>query len=544
MNSIGLHEFPDVPQLVAEVVNRTGRVPFGYRVMPDAAFWEQKSEQEAKRDRPRDLLVDRMIAAAGERLTDASRQNLEALRSPTTLAVVTGQQVGLAGGPLLTLYKALTTIALARKMESESGVRTVPIFWMATSDHNLAEAAQVHWIDLHNRLAGYKAAQQDNHIPVGGISLGPIATEMLSAVRRDMPESEFKQDMLNALEECYTPKSTFTEAFRSLAYTLLGELGVVLFDPEDEQVKRASRPFWEDTVRDIDRLLAMMVDRSEEIRHAGYPLQAMVEPGRPALFVHEDGMRRKVVLEGKQIRARSDIILTHDELKKIAGESPESLSAGVTLRPLQQGWLLPTAAYVAGPHEMAYWSQLNTAFESAVIPAPAVVPRASLTLIENKVRRSLDKFELEPFEFFGDIEKLKERLVADQSEEHANQAFDTVDTHLMEAEQVLLALVEQPEFGGLDNLVSSAYRKIRYHVDKMREKVKDRLHQRHGDTLAHIEKLSTHIFPAARPQERVITPIYFFIRYGTKLLPALEERILEAVGRHVFFDVEELIDES
>ncbi|MFH0882674.1 MAG: bacillithiol biosynthesis cysteine-adding enzyme BshC [bacterium] len=544
MTTMKLNDFPGIPALVSECIDGTCRIPFGFQTTPDIDAWKRQSRLEAERDRPRDLIVDRMIAPAGNHLTEAVKQNLEALRDPSTLTVVTGQQVGLGGGPLLTLYKALTTVALARKMEKDSGVRTVPIFWMATSDHNLPEASQVYWIDLKNRLAGYKSVQQDNRIPVGIIKLNSIADELVSDIEQDLPDSEFKKDVLDALRESYTPDSTFADAFRSLAYRLLGETGLVMFDPEDIEVKRASCPFWEVALSNVDSLLDAIITRSDEIRNADYPLQALVESGRPAIYLHEDGVRRKIVLEGKQIRARSDIILARDVLQRIARENPESLSAGVTIRPMLQGWLLPTAAYVAGPHEMAYWAQLNTAFDILNIPKPAVVPRASITLIENKIRRGLEKFDLQPADFFGDIENLKERLITDHRDLKADEVFQTVDSHLVKAEKALLDMAREPEFNGLDQPISTAFRKINFHVEKLREKVRDRLHSQHGDTIAQIEKLSTHLFPANEPQERVITPIYFFVRYGTKLLRGLSAHILDAVGRHAFLDLEEMIDES
>ena len=544
MTTIELHDFPGIPEMVSECLDGTCRIPFGFAISTEVERWKQQSLIEAKRERPRDLIADRIAAGAGEQMTDAVRANIEALRDPGTMTVVTGQQVGLGGGPLLTLYKALTTVALARKMEQESGVRTVPVFWMATSDHNLIEASQVYWIDLKNSLTGYKSSQQDNRVPVGNIQLKSVAEDLLTSIEKDLPDSEFKQVILDALRSSYTHEHTFAEAFRALAYALLGETGLLMFDPEDLEVKKSSSPFWVEAMSNVDEVLAAIVSRSDEIRDANYPLQALVESSRPAIFHHEDGIRRKVVLEGKHIRARSDVILSREALVKIAEESPESLSAGVTFRPLMQGWLFPTGAYVAGPHEMAYWAQLNTAFESLNIPAPAVVPRASLTLVESKIRKGLNKFGLQPAQFFGDLDVLKERLITDERDEQTIETFKEVANHLVKAEKLLLDMTQEPDFSGLEDAVTTAFRKVHFHMEKLHERIRDRLHSHHGDTIAQVDKLSTHIFPAGQPQERVMTPIYYFVRYGMKLLHGLDKHILDAVGRHAFFDLEELIDES
>lgn len=540
MRSIPLAAFPSTPDLVRDTLTGVSAVDFGFSTEPSVEQWRQASEIESKRERPRDLIADRLLELAGDGLPDSAKKNIEALRSPETLAVVTGQQVGLAGGPLLSLYKAMNAVALAHKLEKESGIRTVPVFWMASSDHNLTEAAQIHWIDMRNQLAGYKPATQENKIPVGSLKLGEMATQLVQAIRTDMPDTEFSSEVLAALEDAYRPEATFGEAFLHLSYRLLGDTGLILFDPEDEATKVSAAPFWQQVIEHVDERLESILDRSDALVHAGYRVQAPIQHGRPALFLHEDGIRRKVVLSGKQIRARSDIVVERNELLRIAEQEPQRFSAGVTLRPLLQGWLLPTAAYVGGSHEMAYWAQLSGAFEVESIPRPALLPRTSLTLLEGKITKLLDKYEILPEQLFGSTDDIIESIITERRDEKVDEKVKRIDTCFRESESIYREFASSPEFAGLENAVRSSFQKIQYHIDKLNDMFRDRARRRHGDTIGHIEKLKTHIMPADQPQERVISPIYFFVRYGTGIVKGIEEIALNSPPSHRFVHVEEL----
>lgn len=540
MKSIPLSRLPGTPAFVADALSGECPIDFGFPLEAKAENWIRQSALETKRKRPRNLIVDRILALGGELMPERARNNAEALRDPDTLAVVTGQQVGLAGGPLLTLYKALTTISIARRMEKQTGIRTVPVFWMATSDHNLAEASQIHWINLQNELTGFKDNRQQNREPVGSLKLGNLATEVIEALSKDMPETEFKGSVFNLLRSAYTPGSTFAEAFMKLGYSILGPMGLVMFDPEEPETKKAALPFWRSAAEFVDERLDDILKRSEEIEAAGYKLQVPIEHGRPAIFLHEEGKRRKIVLEGKFIRTRSDMKLDRDSLVKIAEERPQDLSAGVTLRPLLQGWLLPTAAYVAGPHEMAYWAQLNTAFDAAGIPKPAVIPRASMTLLEGKIKKKLRKFDLEPVKSFEGVDSISSTLIPKREDDISSRTFDEVKGLFGEAQEKCLELAKQPEFKGLEGTVETSFRKARYHMERLRDNFFERQDRRHSDTLKHIETITMHLLPAGQPQERVINSVYYFSRYGLGLLRSIERHTYNSIGTHVFLDLEEL----
>ncbi|GBE29439.1 hypothetical protein BMS3Bbin04_00451 [bacterium BMS3Bbin04] len=540
MEMLDLNEFPGIPPLVQDTLAGTARIDFGFRTYPDPAAWIEQSKAESEQNRPIAGIVEAIRAQYGPLpIPDIVSQNLVSLSQPGTMTVVTGQQVGLGGGPLLTLYKAMTTVALARRLETGTGVRTVPIFWMATSDHNLVETAQSHWLDINNNLTSYYSTIQGNRTPVGSLPLGAIADEFVNRITKDIPESEFSKHYLDLLCEAYTPDKTFAQAFRQLGNELLGPYGLIFLDPDDVQLKRLSAPFMKDAVAEVDDRLERIIERSKMIQASGYKTQVSVKSGRTSLFLLEDGQRRKIVLEEKAIQGHTDIKLSRSELARIAAETPENLSAGVTLRPILQSWMLPVGAYIAGPHEMAYWSQLKDAFSPLGIAKPAVVHRASFTLIEPKVRRWLDKYDLKPNDMFMGYDKLSEQVIADIGDDESEHIFTTMQNDLNSHERVLTDLTRGYDFSGIERSVDASFRKINFHVDKLRNTFSQRAKSRHSVLLKHVEQLSNHIFPGGTAQERVISPIYYLARYGNSLLDGLSENALSAVGRHSIVDLKE-----
>ncbi len=538
--SIPFSQLPDFPKLVADLFAGKTTLEFGFPLKVEKEFWISRSKEEAEFARPREVLVDRLFKQLEDvELPVRTRSNIEALGTPGTLAVVTGQQVGLGGGPLLTLYKALTAIAVAEHLERETGVRTVPVFWMATSDHNLYETAQFHWIDLENRLLSYTPNGNENRTPVGNLKLGDHALQLIHFLRRDLPDNEFKQKVIGLIEECYQPEVTFGQAFQRLGTKFFAISGLVILDPEEAELKIACRLFWEQMVSAIEVNFTHIKARSDEILRAGYTIQAPVEPGRPALFYLEQGARRKIILEGRAKRALSDIIFTRKELTEIARYNPHTLSAGVTVRPLYQSYLLPTGCYVAGPHELAYWAQLSDSFSPLGLYSPAVIHRVSMTIIEKKIKKRLQKLELEPSAFFGDIPSLVETMIAQRSNDSVSKMFEKIRNL---SDQCYNELNSQTVgyYAGLNKAVENAFNKITYQMDSLEQKFKQRLNQQHIDLITAMEHLSTHLRPAGKLQERVLSPHYYFSRYGWNFLVRLLKCTRPYNTEHQILDLEEI----
>jgi len=538
---IPFHQIPGMPPLVVDMLDGNAGIEPGFSLTVDAATWRERSAKEASLGRTSKLTEHILSRAKGLDLHESARRNIEALSEPGTLTVVTGQQVGLAGGPLLTLYKALTTIYLARSLQKESGVRTVPVFWMATSDHNLPEAAQLRWIDKNNKLSGISRPSDDNRSPVGNIMLGDQATELIEKLEIELPDSEFKPEFMEMLRASYRPDETFGRAFHHLGNLILGPLGMVMLDPEDPDLKKSCQPFWERAVGDIEGRMDRLLQRSTEIQSAGYEVQAPVSSGRPALFVLESGIRRKVVLEGRAKRAQSDLIISVSDLMEIAKNEPERFSVGVTLRPLYQGYLLPVGAYVAGPHEVAYWAQLSDVFEPLQIPKPALIHRATMTLLEKKTKRRLSKLNILPEAFFSNLNELTDTILIEHSDNRNAELFLELRRQAGTCSEKLFERASGP-YAGLDTIIDNAFKKINYQLDKLENTFNQRLRQQHSQIMDTVEVVSHHLRPAGQLQERVINPFYYYSRYGSRILEILLKKVRHYSEGHIIIDLEEELE--
>jgi len=188
---------------------------------------------------------------------------------------------------------------------------------------------------------------------------------------------------------------------------------------------------------------------------------------------------------------------------------------------------------------MAYWSQLTDAFTPLGIEKPAVVSRSSMTIIEPKVRNWLSKYDLSPTDIFIGLKMLTSQLLAARRDEASDHAFAAMLDDLNAHERVLTDLTRGNDFSGLENVVDSSFRKMNYHVDKLRHAFSERSKSRHTTLLQHVEKLSNHLYPGGTPQERVISSLHYLVRYGDTFIDGLRDQAMNSIGTHMFVELKE-----
>jgi bacillithiol synthase len=542
MKSIQLRSVPGIPNYIYDIHENKNIVGFDYPTTISKDFAQEMQNFYSSFHIPRKTIVESLLKSiADKNIPTIVKSNIDALMDSSTLTIVTGQQTTIGGGPLLTLYKAITTIAHSRDVEKRTGIKIVPIFWMAAGDHNYPEFSQINWIDTKNELKRFRSGLAENRKPVGNILLGDLADNLIKAISEDMPDNDFKSDVLNQLSSSYQSDSTFANSFEDYLYSLLGEYGLVIFNPEDPGVKSVTESFWTKVVDNIEIHIDLISKDSDNILNSGYDIQVPVEKGRPPIFLLKDGNRHKVVLEGTSAKASNNIVLSIKQLKQLAKENPETLSAGVTLRPLLQSFLLPALAYVAGPHEMAYWGQISSTFELYNVKPPAVVHRACFTLIENKIRRKLDKLHIDEQSLFDSDFNYSEKTEKSNIEKDIEERLDSFDEVFKEYTSDLSELKELPEMKGIGNPIEKYLSKIEFQIDKIRSTISNRLQSSNNSYSSDLEMIKTHIMPGGIPQERVISPLYYLSRYGDLFIEPLINLSLESSGRHTFIDIMELI---
>src|SRR3990172_1191285 len=323
---------------------------------------------------------------------DAALSSVTAL-GEGALAVVTGQQVGILGGPLYTLYKALSAVRVARSASSQLRRPVVPLFWMDADDHDFDEVRHAHLLSPSGELVSvhYEVGGGESRIPVGGRRLEPAIEKVLEAASQALPASEFKAELLQALE-AYAPGRSLAEAFGSFLLRLTRGTGLAVVDPSLPALKRLAVVLFRRELAEGQESKKSVRAATEKLVAAGYHAQATTVDSQLNLS-YARPERHPISVEGNGFRlAPYGGVLSRGEVERLLDEEPECFSPNVLLRPLYQDTLLPTLAYIAGPSELAYFAQLRGLYAHFGVTMPLVAPRASFTVVERAQARFLERY--------------------------------------------------------------------------------------------------------------------------------------------------------
>ena len=452
-----------------------------------------------------------------------TERNLERLAAGA-VTVVTGQQVGLFGGPAFSFYKALTAIALARQL-SENGVDAVPVFWLATEDHDLAEVNHSDWLDAQSELWRIEVAPAGTGgRRVGEILLGPeiqgaieSAAELLRGPDAGLVEK--------ALREAYRPTESFGSAFGKMMARLLAGHGIILLDALDARLHRLAAPLYRRALDESAELAKDLVTRGKKLDRAGYHAQVKVTEKSTLLFCSVDGQRLPLRPRSSGFVA-GNASFSAEELRAALESTPEAFSANVLLRPVVQDTLLPTAAYVGGPAEVAYFAQCEVVYRRLLGRMPAVVPRATFTLVEPHVANLLKKCGLE----VQDVWRGRQFLRSTMEKQFLPRALAGQFTA---GEKMLRAMLKKlwKPIGKLDKTLLGALdtteRKILYQFLKLRGKAGRAENVRTGVLDRHERILLNALYQHHAPQERTVGLLGFLASHGISLLDELAKRAHE-----------------
>jgi bacillithiol biosynthesis cysteine-adding enzyme BshC len=456
---------------------------------------------------------------------EATCANLHRLAAPGTFAVVTGQQVGLLSGPAFTLYKALNAVRLAQSL-SEQGLPSVPVFWLATEDHDLEEVAQTAVLDdeyasVELSDTGQRPAPRS---PVGSVKLTKAITATLDRLEAALPPGTARDELLEDLRACYQPGIGWGQAFGCLMARLFKPWGVVLVDPLDADIQRLGARTYELALTHAPRLRALLQERTNALVRAGYHAQVHVADDSTLLFVNREGSRMPLDERGGKFFVDGSEEASKEDLKAEATQHPEHFSANVLLRPILQDTLLPTLAYVAGPSELAYFAQAQALYESFGRPMPVVFPRAGFTLVDRRTQRLLEKYQVSVEDVWQGEEHLRRKVAAAGLAEGWSERFD-------QSERELAALLEglRKDIGTLDptllDTLKHAEEKMKYQLEKVRGKLSRAALERSDLLARHEQSLRRFLMPGKDLQERQVSGVYFLGRAGHELL----DRILAQI---------------
>jgi bacillithiol biosynthesis cysteine-adding enzyme BshC len=513
--------FSQIPHSSRQFLDFLSSTPQAAQFYPRSAVFSEWFQDEASRisypaDRRKQVadILDHQTRAWGA--SARTLENIQRLRSGA-LAVVTGQQVGLFGGPLFSILKALTATRLA-SMATAAGVDTVPIFWLATEDHDLAEINHVGLLSANGQLERVAT-------PTSGIADAPVGTirfenEITGIVNR-ASELLGESEVADVLRNSYRPGETFGSSFARLFTQLLGEWGLIVLDPSDSEFHRIAQPLLSSAAERAAEIDEALLARGKALEAAGYEPQVKVTPSSTLLFTVQDGARTVIHRRNGDFSAGAEKITAAD-LRRRLSEYPERFNANVLLRPVMQDYLLPTLAYTGGAAEIAYWAQVAVVYEKLVGRITPIIPRFSATVVGTKGQGFLDKYRLSFQDILSGPESLRERMAATTMSPELRRSFDKTGSQLTDSLVGIRNFLERLD----PTLIDAAKRaeaKMQYQLGKLHSRAvraevrKNEVFSRHADWL------STNLYPGKVLQEREVGGISFLAAYGKDYLAALLE---------------------
>ncbi len=453
-------------------------------------------------------------------ISEKSFRNISSLDDAKTIAVVTGQQLGILGGPLYTLYKIITTIRLANQLsERYEEYNFIPVFWMEADDHDFNEVRSVNLFDNENQVIniGYKEqiSDDDSKQSIGNINFDESLNDFLNQFENSLRNTDYKNDLLLKIKESYKVGNSFKQSFKQLLFWLFDEYGVVIFDPQDAEVKALLKPIFTKEVNDFSIQTQKLIQTSAKLEE-NYHAQVKVKPVN--MFYHTDDGRYSIepVDEIFKLR-RKRKQFTKEEILNEIENAPERFSPNVLLRPICQDYLLPTGFYIAGPSEISYFAQVTPLYNFYKIVTPIIYPRSSVTIMEKNVESAMDKYDLTLTDIFLGLDELKEKVIAGLSENNIEKAFEDsvneIDLTFDKLKENLFAIDK--------TLVDSSLRyrdRVLSLINELKSKAIKAQENKHETTIRQLTRLSHLLYPLENLQEREINFIYFYNKYGKELI--------------------------
>ncbi len=453
----------------------------------------------------------------------AATPGLERFLEEGGYLVTTGQQPGLFTGPLYSLYKALTAVNLARVLEKVVDRPVLPLFWVASEDHDWAEADHTHLLDASNDLQTFRVPAQEGSQdrPLHRIALEHGIADTCRSFLETLPRSDFSGPYFELIRESYREGSTLPEGFTRTLQGLLTHLPLLFVDAGDPTLKDASLPILLRELEDSDCHESVLHRASAHLEMEGYPVQVPILEGGVNLFLEGSAGRDRLYRNEAGFRLHhAGTRLSLDQVTAQAREDPSLLSPNVLLRPVVESALFPTLAYVAGPGEMAYWAQLKEFFHCHGIRMPLVHPRHSAALLEGKVEKVLDKFHLSVEVLDRPHHELAGEIARDEIPGEIRQALGEIRGAIGKGAGALTKAARAVD-PTLKGPVTHARNASFAAFDEAEKKIVQAVKRQNEVALGQLEKAQVNLYPLGKPQERVLNPFYFLTRYGPDLLDAL-----------------------
>jgi bacillithiol biosynthesis cysteine-adding enzyme BshC len=530
---IDIRRFPWIKPFVADYAFHHDKVAAFFAGDPRSPqAWEEAIARTRAHTRALDAIAT--IITAQQQRRGAPKEAVAAaarLRDPQTVAVVTGQQAGLFGGPLFTLLKALTAIELAETVRSQHGVPAVALFWIDAEDHDWDEVKSCGVLD---------ASQAHQTIAIGdppGAAVEPVARvrldESVSVALRELagtlPQTEFTAPVLDALRAAYDPGTGMAEAFGRWMESVLGPRGLVVYNSADPAAKPLVASVFAREIELAGETARLAASAGAAMEAHGYTAQVTPHADTVALF-HLNSGRQPIRIQGDELVVGDDVQSKRALLDRVR-EAPHEFSPNVLLRPIVQDTLFPTVCYVAGPNELAYLGQLRQIYAAFGVPMPLMYQRGTATLLDSNAARFLVRHEVPLEQLQAQDEALLNRLLESQLPPGVDAAMQDVASHLQERmEQLTLSVVQIDQT--LEGAARAALGRMQDDLKKLHGKIIQAAKRKDETLRRQLHHVKAQAFPGGHPQERTVGFVHFLNKYGPMLVDRLLEELSTDMGIH------------
>ena len=530
---VDVRRFPWIRPLAGDYAYNFKQVEGLYAGNPlDPEAWREAVARAQAHPRERAGIVSILQAQQEHRRAPAQAIAAAArLADPASVAVVSGQQAGVFGGPLFTLLKAITALQLARRTERELNVPAVAVFWVDAEDHDWEEVRSCTVLDgeFEPRTVTLPDLEGAGELPVARLQLDARVGQTIDELAATLQQTEFTSAVLDSVRAAWQPGRGLACAFATWLETLLGPYGLVVFESADPKAKPLVASVFARELAAPGRTAALAAQAGEALAARGHAPQVIPQADSVSLFNLDQG-RRPIRRQGDQLVIGEDLH-SSEALSRDAAARPGAFSPNVLLRPIVQDTLFPTICYVAGPSELAYLGQLRGVYEQFDVPMPLMFPRATATLLDSGATRFLAKYGLPIEELRTPDESALNRLLQ-------SQLPATVEESLRDAaaqtQQAMGRVIDA--LPALDPTLAGAARttlgKMEHELRSLQSKVIHAAKKRDETLRRQFHRAQAQAFPHGHPQERTLGVVYFVNKYGPGLVDLLLEELPIDPGQH------------
>jgi bacillithiol biosynthesis cysteine-adding enzyme BshC len=531
--AIDIRRFPWIKRLAADYAYDYGRLAEFFAGDPASpAAWRDAIGRAQRHARERGRIADILEAQQRRRQAPAEAMaSTSLLRQSDTVAIVTGQQAGLFGGPLFTLLKALTALRLAQRVRDEHGVPAVAVFWIDAEDHDWDEVRSCGLLDseLAFRTVSLGSPAGAHEGPVARVRLDESVAAAIREAEVTLPPTEFSDATLAALRRAYQPGTGMADAFGTWLESMLGSRGLIVFDAADAAAKPLVADVFARELEHAGESSRLAIEAGTALASRGYHAQSV--PGAESASLFYLNRQREPIRRAADGFTVGDRAVPRDALIEDARQHPERFSPNVLLRPLVQDTLFPTVCYVAGPSELAYLAQLGEVYEAFGIPMPLMYSRATATIVDANTMRFLTRhdFPLESLHAQDEaaLNQLLEAQLPERIDTLMQEAGAAIEDRLGELASAITVLDAT-----LEGATRSTLSRMQDDLKKLHGKIIQAAKRKNETLRRQYHHAQAQAFPAGHPQERQVGCLYFLNKYGPTVIDRLEETLPLDMGTH------------